>query len=318
MVEKIINTERGIYARPPISWGAVFAGWLFAYAFAMLLYLLGAAVGVTSLAAINDLSKGVAIGTGVWMVAAWVIATFVGSVIAGRLAGNPERSAGAMHGLVVWALSGIMTLLIGTAQAASAASVGVAAVKDVAKAGTELTQEAGSRGVRVQVPQEIRQTFAGQLKQRATEAIDNMPGTAGAEINRQEARQAIEGLNQTTVIQITASLLEGNQQEARRIFSQQTDLSEEEINSIVNGLSRNIQTTQQEARDTAGYVAEQAADYTSAGLWFLFLSSLLGLGAGALGGRVGAGMAEKYYYAETTVYPTDVSYRTQEKQKVVV
>jgi hypothetical protein len=317
-MEKLIDTERSYAARPPISWGAVFAGWLFAYAFALLLYLLGAAAGITSLAAINRLHSGVLLGTGAWMVAAWLIATFAGSVLAGRLAGFPHRGTGAIHGLIVWALSGIMTLMMASVQAAGAAAVSTEAVKNVAQVSESIGGAAaeGTRGMRPSVPQEIQQSFSNELKERAAQTIDQMPGAES--IDRQEARQTIESLDQPTIVQISSALIQGNEQQAKQIFAQKTTLSEQQVDSIVTGLSQSAQEAGAEAKDAAGAAVEQAGDYTSAGLWMAFLSSLLGLLAGAWGGSVGAGMAAKAYYAVSTEYPSVVSYNKPEEHRKVV
>jgi hypothetical protein len=302
MADKIIETEREYFApRTNISWGAIFAGWLFAYAFALLLYLLGAAIGVTSLAAFNTLNKGVAVGTGVWMIVAWVVATFFGSMIAGRFSGSAERNSGVLHGLTVWALSGIMTLVMASIQTAGAAAVGINATKTVAQAG-----EKGGEGL---IPNELQQSLAGEVKQQAADAINK---AGGEDVTRREALNSIEQLDQDATGRIAMALIQGNTEQAKNIVAQETELSENEVDSVISGLGQRAEYYKGEAKNKAGDVVEQAGDYTSAGLWAAFLASLLGLLAGAWGGSIGAQMS--YRRRE---YPSVVAYKSEESRRAI-
>lgn len=264
--------------RPLLSWGAVIGGWLFAYAVAMLLYLFGAAVGLTSASAINELNAGITIGTGIWMITAWIIATFLGSILAGRLAGMGSKSSGVMHGMLVWALSGIMTLFIGAAQATAVTAMGATTAAQALQTGQGAA-----------IPQQVSQAFSEQVKAEVSEVVAR--GPEAGNVNQQEIRQAIERLDAGTLTRVGMLLVRGNEQEARNVLSDNTGLSDQQITTLVGGLSQTAQGYASEFQQGLGQATEQAGDYASGALWAFFLASLLGLGAGVWGGSIGGAIA---------------------------
>ncbi|HTL46455.1 MAG TPA: hypothetical protein VL688_00130 [Verrucomicrobiae bacterium] len=293
MIEK---TNSVTTFRPTISWGAIFGGWIFAYAFAMLLYLLGAAVGVTTLSAMNRIEGEVTIGTGVWMVAAWIIATFTGSVITGRLAGFERRSSGAFHGLIVWALSGIMTLFLGTVQAGMVAAAGAGATHGIVQ--TAQGQNLGGLG--------------DAAKAATARAVS---GVTGGQVSSDNINRAMNDLQPQVAQQVAAAIAKGDTESAKRMLADNTSLSEQDINQIVGG----VQGKTEQAKDNAGRAAEKGGDVASAGLWAFLIASLLGMGAGAWGGAVGATMAVRAYVREgqeVEIY-SHTNYQEPEERKAV-
>lgn len=111
--------------QPVMRWSAVFAGAAVALALWVLLQILGMGVGLIAID-VDDAGtmRDVGLGTTIWTLAVPFIAMFIGGIVAGRLAGTIERKLGALHGLVVWALTsfvgicatvGLVTLLASTA-----------------------------------------------------------------------------------------------------------------------------------------------------------------------------------------------------------
>jgi hypothetical protein len=268
------SLERGYM--PAISWGAVFAGFLFALSFAALLYLFGAAIGVTTMAAMNEFRTGVAIGTGIWILLSWIVAMYAGGWLAGRLAGRTDPTIGGTHGLVVWALSGLFTWMtlampLGGMLTGSARLGGQAA-------------EVGSRAGNVQVPEQIQNA----VRERLAEQMH----VVAPSVSEQEARRAVQRLDQKDLTDVSAALIAGRPEDAERVLSQRTDLSREEVSQVVAGTAASV-------RGELGSVAEQAGDVASTALWVLFLISLLGLAAGAWGGIVGARRFERFLETAT-------------------
>ena len=273
---------------PAVSWGAVLAGWLFAYAFAMLLYLFGAAIGITTMAALNDLNElkgGVALGTGTWMVGSWVIATFFGGWLAGRLSGRVDQSGGMMHGLVVWALSGVMTLLIGSLTASSIASTGV-------QAGAGLTQRAGAASAELQIPQALRDGVRKALQTQATRAAAQTRGPGASE---EALRRSLDQLDDEPLNAITRSLVRGDRREVERVLSERTEWSDQQVRQITNGVAASLKGQFQSLLRQAGQAVEQAGDDASTALWALFCAGALGLASGAFGGVAGVRRTEQLY-----------------------
>lgn len=86
-----------------ITWGAVFAGAFVAFAVMTLLNILGFAIG----AAVFDpgvAQEGFGIGAGIWWTVAVLIALFCGGWVAGRLSDSMDRGEGLLHGVVMWSL----------------------------------------------------------------------------------------------------------------------------------------------------------------------------------------------------------------------
>jgi hypothetical protein len=92
-----------------LSWGAVFAGLVVATALQIVLTLLGTAVGLTAWDP-GESARGFGIAAGVWAILSILISLFVGGLATGRLAGILRRKDGALHGVLLWGLSTVLTL----------------------------------------------------------------------------------------------------------------------------------------------------------------------------------------------------------------
>lgn len=99
---------------PRVSWGAVLAGVSLSLVVYLLLGVLGTAVTVTLA---NPLAPGSGAGTGpytgIWLVASTGAAIAVGAYFAGRFA----NSHGALHGVLAWAITTLLTVYIFTSSA---------------------------------------------------------------------------------------------------------------------------------------------------------------------------------------------------------
>jgi hypothetical protein len=208
---------------PAISWGAVIAGWLFAFGLAVLLYLFGLATGLTTMAVRDQIFSGALVATGFWMMLSWVMATYAGGWLAGRLSPQTDAGTGMAHGALVWALSGVMTLLFTAFASATAITTGA------------------------------------QLGQTAAE-VGQAAAQAGARI----------------------------------------DAEGRDINAVVD--QANAEANRLAAEAQSAGAAEDAGDVTSAALWGMFLTSLLGLMAGAFGGSAGVKGARRIRALETMIH----------------
>lgn len=92
-----------------LSWGAVFAGLVIAIAVQIVLTLLGAAIGFAAWEP-GESARGLGIGAGIWAILSVLISLFLGGVTTGRLAGILTRKDGALHGILLWGLSTIVTV----------------------------------------------------------------------------------------------------------------------------------------------------------------------------------------------------------------
>lgn len=92
-----------------LSWGAVFAGLVVATAVQIVLTLLGAGIGFAAWEP-GESARGLGIGAGIWAIVSVLVSLYVGGMTTGRLAGILTRKDGALHGILLWGLSTILTV----------------------------------------------------------------------------------------------------------------------------------------------------------------------------------------------------------------
>lgn len=109
-------TSRRYETAPPLagtgfrlSWGAVFAGLVVATAVQIVLTLLGAGIGFAAWEP-GESARGLGIGAGIWAILSVLVSLYVGGLTTGRLAGILTRKDGALHGILLWGLSTIVTV----------------------------------------------------------------------------------------------------------------------------------------------------------------------------------------------------------------
>ncbi len=109
-----MNTLVANSSAPRLSWGAIFAGVSLSLVVYLLLGVLGTAVTVTLANPLDD-GSGAGTGpfTGIWLVASTAAAIAAGSYFAGRFA----QAHGALHGLLSWAITTLLTVYIFTSAA---------------------------------------------------------------------------------------------------------------------------------------------------------------------------------------------------------
>ena len=96
-----------------ISWGAIFAGAVVAVVVGLLLNLLGLGIGLSTFeVGPDDTAKGFSIVQAIWFVISSLASLFAGGWVAGHLAGLPRRVDGALHGLVAWGLTTLLTVYL--------------------------------------------------------------------------------------------------------------------------------------------------------------------------------------------------------------
>jgi hypothetical protein len=92
-----------------LNWGAVFAGLVVAIVSQIVLTVLGAAIGLTAWEP-GESATGLGIGAGIWAILSMLISLYLGGLTTGHLAGILTRKDGALHGVLLWGLSTIVTV----------------------------------------------------------------------------------------------------------------------------------------------------------------------------------------------------------------
>jgi hypothetical protein len=137
-----------------ISWSAVFAGVALAMVVSLILNLLGTAIGAATVDPMQEGNPldGLGKGTAIWLVVSGVVSLFVGGWIAGRLA----QREGALHGLLVWATTSLLTLYLVSSAVTGIVSSGMnLAGNGLSAVGSGVAQLAPNLGQTVQ--EQLRQ-----------------------------------------------------------------------------------------------------------------------------------------------------------------
>ena len=89
-----------------VSWGAILAGVVAMLVVQLLLNILGIGIGASSVDAANMADNpsagGFSTTAGIWWTVSGIVASFVGGVVAGRLAGAASGNTARWHGFVSW------------------------------------------------------------------------------------------------------------------------------------------------------------------------------------------------------------------------
>lgn len=269
-----------------VSWGAIFAGAAVGAMLHFLLYLLGIGIGLQTFdpATENDTLGGFGIGQGVWLVVSGLIALFVAGWIAGRLAGMPRRTDGAVHGLVTWAVATIVALYF----LSSGIGTILGGVRSVVAGGADLAGQgiaAAAPRVADAVGQNVDLSEIRAEAGRLARDVATTPGDAGADLDAAIDRTLggpgpVSGSNREELVQTLAARTGMSEAEARQTVSQwevQADAARQQI-----------QQTVQTVREDAPQVAEDATDAVGTAALWGFFALLLGATAAVFGGLIGS------------------------------
>ena len=312
-----------------VSWGAIFAGALTAIVVSFLLNLLGLGMGLSTIDPMTEANTldGLATNTLVWWGASNVAALFIGGMVAGRMSGLPSNSDGGLHGFLAWGLylilsfwlitSTIGSIFNGMASAASSIFTDSKAT-NFAQA-LEQARDKGNDEANFSIQSIKRQAF--QLINTA-ERNNILPDDASTEVrstlnNVQKDTQAFindldleenidEFFNELSIdldedgnLSITAEGADEilNKAEIKTYLAENTELSEAEINGVIEKWDRKIDRAVNKAEqyyETVKVKVTKASDAAAdtAGKYSIIAFFLLLLGAGAAFG--GGALASPY------------------------
>lgn len=274
VVDAVVTPE-GALDLPPLSFKAIFAGWLMATGIAALLYLAGLALGFSSFNAWDaaDSTKSIGIGTAIWMVLTWATALFMGGMFASWFDGRNDNTIGTVHGLCVWGLSMVATALwvaFGLSQAVTTHG---------AMASLHASQTAAIGTATPAAPAAVMVLDAH---------IEHLTSADG----RQDRRWSAP---------ITAALIAGHDDTATALLAADNGTTQAESATSLARLAPEIQAARREAKTAA----DAAAHYAAMTLWIAFISAFLAMLAAALGGWMGAGHVHRVYHLRRyTIAPT--------------
>ncbi|CAH1386942.1 hypothetical protein [Candidatus Nitrotoga sp. M5] len=243
-----------------ISWGAILAGVSLLFALSWLLLLLGSAIGVgiadaTDLSAIGD---GLGIGSIIWILFSAIIATFAGGLLAAKLAGTFDDRIGALHGLTVWSVGTLIIILLGASGIGGAVNAISGAMGSANKVSTTVIAGATSNDSDSMIPDAVTTNIAAVMKRQASKVLSSTARGPNSP-NKKEVRSAIESLNAKDAASITSALVVGDTENARSQLAQRTNLSNSEIDSIIEGAQQKVESWSKsdDAQEAQQWLTEQ-------------------------------------------------------------
>ena len=259
------------------AWGAVFAGAIIALMITFLLNLLFAGIGLANFdpATSNNPLSGYGTGSIIAIIVINVIALFIGGLVAGRLSGSPRRGDAVVHGILTWSLLTIGTILllstaIGRIVGGVAGLVGNT-VSSVAQGAAAVAPEAANAAQN-----------QGLTVNNVQDRVNQFLTDAGVQNPEQAGQQLVQLVTQR--IQNGESLTSpAAQNEFTTFLSNNSDLSEQEINQQVQQFTQEAQQTADQVVQTTEEVASVAGTTAYALFGALLLGAIIAI-FGALAG----------------------------------
>lgn len=268
-----------------ISWSAIFAGWVVAAGMAFLLYVAGLAVGFAAFDPYNAAAtaKGIGIGTALWIVLTWTVSSFLGGMFASWFDGKADRTVGALHGITVWGVSLVASVLFLALGMAQAVQGGAAVVRGAASVGAAAAGDATA-------------ALQAQLTQRVAQIGARSTATGGAPANgpasAADVRRAAEQLDRPSMGAVAGALMKGDTDNAKALLAAGTSMSPAEIDQTMQSVTAQVDKYKADVQATA----DRAARHTATAMWIVFFSSLLALVAAAVGGWLGVGHIHRVHH----------------------
>jgi hypothetical protein len=296
----LLRAEEGVYTAKRVSWGAVLAGVVLASAIQAALGVLATGIGLTFIDSAPGSTAPPAAAAGLAAAAWWIVsslfALFFGGWAAAHLADPIRRGDGALHGVLVWAVSTVLTLyLFGSAFGTLLDSVwgtftrftSIASPASVATTSTPAAPAPASSSATIeQISQE-----AGQLINDAKQAgAGSHPDTNGAVAN----------MNELLLQWFRGDADSGSAREAlSNGLVAQAGMSREQAQHTLDEWQQRYAQTKVRIERQGRDVADHAARGVARAAWVAFSAMLLGVGAAALGGA----MAERRVRRAVPLYP---------------
>ena len=174
---------------PAIRWGAVLAGVAVGISVQLVLTLLGIASGLS----MTSVQQGEAPGTGamIWAGISMLLAALIGAYVAGRMSGLKRKTDGILHGVVSWAVTTLLFVVLATSAGGSLLS---GLFSSLGQGATTVAQSGASPGglasmlnrqLGVNVTPESMRTLQSHIAAgRRDQAIDYMSSNMGVQRDR--------------------------------------------------------------------------------------------------------------------------------------
>ena len=299
-----------------ISWGAIAAGVVIAVALQLVLGLLGAGLGLSTidpLARATPEASSLGIGAAVWVGLSSALALFAAGSVASHLAGSSLKSDATLHGLITWAvaslfaaylvtsLAGALTRgaasVVGTAATVTASGVAAVAAPAADMAKRELDAQGVSfDSIKAEARKLLAQTGKAELQPAAVSAkVTEVAGqTTSAATRGAPSDDEVESILQRVVKSGKDTASQVDRDALVNVVMARSNVSRDEAEKRVDGWTTTYQRAQAKfaeqrvaAEQQAREVADASARAASQGALGAVLALLIGAAAAALGGIFG-------------------------------
>ncbi len=286
-----------------LSWGAIFAGLAVATVLQVALSLLGIGLGFLGWNAGDPLAS-LGLGAAIWAALTAIATLFIGGMTTGRLAGVLTRGDGALHGVVMWALSSLlgMYLLWSVLSFLVGGALGIvgSTVSTAAGAVTSGVVQAGAAAVGQMAGLDagaLQREFEAILRETGNPAL--RPDSLSEQI-QDAGESAVSGQNNQALAADVVAEIQRTAGQVRRedlinIISARTELSRPEadrlaarIETAVASARSQISTTADTLGARAGAVAQDVEGALARVAWIALLIMGLSVGAAAWGTAITA------------------------------
>lgn len=293
--ELAIEEAELIDGGPAVSWGAIIAGALSAAALSFVLLAIGAAFGLSvtspwdfTIGQAGETAAAIGIGAAIFLIVVHALASGVGGYLAGRLRskliglrGDETYFRDTAHGLVVWAVSALTTILmiafLAFATARGTVAVGAAALNAAGQAaGAAAPDLMGDTGTD-KIGYFIDTLFRPAAGAPATTGTENPAPTGGAATapmtlpeprSEADVRMEREQIDRIVRVALDGEISAEDRSYVAQIVAQETGVPQAEAEQRVDQLIERAKAAQAEAIETAKQAADaarQASMYTA--LW---------------------------------------------------
>ena len=268
-----------------VSWGAIFAGAIAAASLALILIMLGAGLGLTSISAFEN--NGIDAGTfGIaaiaWLTFTQIAASGMGGYLAGRLRTkwvdthtNEVYFRDTAHGFLTWALALLISVTLLTTAISSIVGGSAKVIGSVAGGAASATVSGATNMTDISstLSDTSMQYFTHSLfRKNAASSTENNPPASNPPTPQEMSEVA--GIFTQSIT--TGSLPADDRQYVAQLISQNTGLSQNEAEQQVQSIFDKAQATLKETKDKAQKAADEARKTTSYVTLWSFVSLLIG------------------------------------------
>ena len=149
---------------------------------------------------------------------------------------------------------------------------------------TEFEEELGMEDSEEGLAGNITKSIQGQL----ADFVANLDEDGGVELTKADVQQALKQLNPEIMGTVSMRLINGDIRGAKDALASKTDLSNRQINEVVDGVNEDVSRTIKRYQTEAAEAVETATSYATAVLWTIFVASAMALAVSLIGGWLGA------------------------------